>query len=124
MVNLIPHLFNVESGQIEVNGQPIDRLSQHDLHQEISITQQKAVLFTGTVRSNLQFGYETATEDDMWRALEIAQAADFVREEGGLDTIVEQDGSNFSGDNANGWQLPGQLLKRLPYTSLTTPFPH
>ena len=83
LVNLIPHLFNVESGRIEVNGQPIDRLSQHDLHQEISITQQKAVLFTGTVRSNLQFGYETATEDDMWRALEIAQAADFVREEGG-----------------------------------------
>ncbi len=47
LVNLIPHLFNVESGRIEVNGQPIERLSQHDLYQEISITQQKAVLFTG-----------------------------------------------------------------------------
>lgn len=111
LVNLIPHLFNVESGRIEVNGQPIDRLSQHDLHQEISITQQKAVLFTGTVRSNLQFGYETATEDDMWRALEIAQAADFVREEGGLDTIVEQDGSNFSGGQRQRLAIARTIIK-------------
>ncbi|MFC2402141.1 MAG: ABC transporter ATP-binding protein, partial [Limosilactobacillus fermentum] len=111
LVNLIPHLFNVESGRIEVNGQPIERLSQHDLHQEISITQQKAVLFTGTVRSNLQFGYETATEDDMWRALEIAQAADFVREEGGLDTIVEQDGSNFSGGQRQRLAIARTIIK-------------
>lgn len=97
LVNLIPRLFDIESGEIMVDGVPIKKLSQHNLHEVISITQQQAVLFSGTIRSNLQFGYEEATNKEMWHALEIAQAADFVREEGGLDAVVEQNGSNFSG---------------------------
>ena len=111
LVNLIPRLFDVESGEIKVNGVPIKKLSQHDLHEVISITQQQAVLFSGTIRSNLQFGYEEATNKEMWHALEIAQAADFVREEGGLDAVVEQNGSNFSGGQRQRLAIARTIIK-------------
>ena len=112
LVNLIPRLFNIESGRIEVDGQPIDRLSQHDLHKVISITQQKAVLFTGTIRSNLQFGNPQATDDQIWRALEIAQADGFVKEAGGLDAVVEQNGSNFSGGQRQRLAIARTIIKQ------------
>lgn len=112
LVNLIPRLFNIESGEIKVNGAPIEHLNLHDLHDVISITQQKAVLFTGTIRSNLQFGNPQATDEQMWKALEIAQAADFVKEAGGLDTIVEQDGSNFSGGQRQRLAIARTIIKR------------
>lgn len=111
LVNLIPRLFDIESGEIKVDGQPIKQLSQHDLHNAISITQQKAVLFSGTIRSNLQFGNEEATDEQMWHALEVAQAADFVKEAGGLDTPVEQDGSNFSGGQRQRLAIARTLIK-------------
>ncbi|PIN29820.1 ABC transporter ATP-binding protein [Limosilactobacillus reuteri] len=111
LVNLIPRLFDVESGEIKVDGVAIKKLSQHDLHKVISITQQKAVLFSGTIRSNLQFGYEKATDEQMWHALEIAQAADFVREEGGLDAVVEQNGSNFSGGQRQRLAIARTIIK-------------
>lgn len=111
LVNLIPRLFDIESGEIKVDGQPIKRLSQHDLHAAISITQQKAVLFSGTIRSNLQFGNEKATDEQMWHALEVAQAADFVKTAGGLDTPVEQDGSNFSGGQRQRLAIARTLIK-------------
>lgn len=111
LVNLIPRLFDIESGKIKVDGQLIKRLSQYDLHNAISITQQKAVLFSGTIRSNLQFGNEKATDEQMWHALEVAQAADFVKEAGGLDTPVEQDGSNFSGGQRQRLAIARTLIK-------------
>ena len=111
LVNLIPRLFDVESGEIKVNGVPIKKLSQHDLHKVISITQQQAVLFSGTIRSNLQFGYEDASDEQICRALEIAQAADFVREEGGLDAVVEQNGSNFSGGQRQRLAIARTIIK-------------
>ena len=111
LVNLIPRLFDIESGKIKVDDQLIKQLSQHDLHNAISITQQKAVLFSGTIRSNLQFGNEKATDEQMWHALEVAQAADFVKEAGGLDTPVEQDGSNFSGGQRQRLAIARTLIK-------------
>lgn len=111
LVNLIPRLFDVESGQIIVDGQPVAKLSQHDLHKVISITQQKAVLFSGTIRSNLQFGNDAATDDEMWHALAIAQAADFVKEAGGLDAPVEQNGSNFSGGQRQRLAIARTIIK-------------
>ena len=111
LVNLIPRLFDIESGEIKVNGAPIEKLSQHDLHQVISITQQQAVLFSGTIRSNLQFGNEHATDDEMWHALEIAQSADFVKEAGGLDAVVEQNGSNFSGGQRQRLAIARTIIK-------------
>ncbi len=112
LVNLIPRLFNVESGQIRVDGQAIDKLSQHDLHEMISIAPQKAVLFSGTVRSNLQFGNDQATDEQMWQALKIAQADDFVQEAGGLEAIVEQNGSNFSGGQRQRLTIARTIIKR------------
>ena len=111
LVNLIPRLFDIESGEIKVDGVPVKKLSQHNLHEVISITQQQAVLFSGTIRSNLQFGYEEATNKEMWHALEIAQAADFVREEGGLDAVVEQNWSNFSGGQRQRLAIARTIIK-------------
>ena len=112
LVNLIPRLLEIEKGEIRVNDQPINRLSQHDLHSLISITQQKAVLFTGTIRSNLQFGNDQADDEQMWHALEVARAADFVKEAGGLDAVVEQNGSNFSGGQRQRLAIARTIIKK------------
>lgn len=111
LVNLIPRLFDIEKGKIKVDGYPINQLTQHDLHRLISITQQKAVLFSGTIRSNMQFGMENATDDQTWHALEVAQAADFVKEAGGLDAVVEQNGANFSGGQRQRLAIARTIIK-------------
>lgn len=111
LVNLIPRLQNVSGGRIVINGKDISKLTQHDLHSLISITQQKAVLFTGTVRSNMQFGKPDATDDEIWHALKIAQADDFIKEQGGLDAPVEQDGSNYSGGQRQRLAIARTLIK-------------
>lgn len=112
LVNLIPRLFNIDKGKIEVNGVSINQVQQHDLHERISITQQKAVLFKGTIRSNLQYGNDDANEQQMWQALEIAQARDFVEESGGLDAVVEQDGDNYSGGQRQRLAIARTIIKR------------
>ena len=111
LVNLIPRLFNTDKGVIKANGVDIAKMTQHDLHSLISITQQKAVLFSGTIRSNMQFGLLNASDDQIWHALEIAQAADFVKEAGGLDAVVEQDGANFSGGQRQRLAIARTIIK-------------
>jgi ATP-binding cassette subfamily B protein len=113
-VNLIPRLYDIESGSIKLNGQDIRDITQRDLHAEISITQQKAVLFSGTVRSNLKYGKPDATEEEMWHALDLAQASEFIREQGGLDLAVEQDGDNFSGGQRQRLAIARTLIKDAP----------
>lgn len=111
LVNLIPRLFNVDEGQIRVNQLANDQVCQETLHAAVSITQQKAVLFKGTIRSNLQFGAEKATDDQMWQALQTAQADTFVRENGGLDAIVEQNGDNYSGGQRQRLAIARTIIK-------------
>jgi ABC-type multidrug transport system fused ATPase/permease subunit len=98
MVNLIPRFYDATEGRVTVLGQDVRALDPAVLRAHIGIVPQKAVLFKGTIRSNLGWGKEDATDEEIWRALEAAQAADFVREKDGqLDAVVEQGGRNFSG---------------------------
>lgn len=86
LVNLIPRFFDPSAGVVLLDGRPLQDYPLKVLRNRVGIVPQRASLFRGTIRSNLLFGNEKASEEDLWRALEIAQAADFVREkEDGLD---------------------------------------
>lgn len=113
VVNLIPRFYEAESGRISVGGREISSYSLDELRRAIGVVPQKAVLFRGTVRSNLLFGNENATDEMLWEALEAAQAAEFVREkEGGLDAPVEQNGRNFSGGQRQRLTIARALVRR------------
>ena len=115
IANLIPRLYDATGGSLLVDGVDVRDLAREDLWRQIGLVPQKAFLFSGTVASNLRFGDENATDDDLWRALEIAQAADFVREmEGGLDAPITQGGSNVSGGQRQRLAIARALVKRAP----------
>lgn len=98
LVSLIPRLFDVTGGTVRVGGVDVREADLDLMWQGIGYVPQKAFLFTGTVASNLRFGREDATDDELWHALEIAQARDFVSEmDGGLDARIAQGGTNVSG---------------------------
>lgn len=98
LVHLIPHFYDVSAGQVCVDGRSVQEEGMQEyLRERIGIVPQKAVLFKGTVRENLSWGKKDATDEELYNALKIAQADGFVREKGGLDAPVEQNGKNFSG---------------------------
>lgn len=96
LVSLIPRFYDATSGEVRLMGTPIRELTENCLRKTVAIVQQKARLFAGTIRSNLLWGNENATDEELWQALETAQAAEFVKEKG-LDAPVEQGGRNLSG---------------------------
>ncbi|HEY1177236.1 MAG TPA: ABC transporter ATP-binding protein [Phytomonospora sp.] len=98
LLNLIPRLFDVTAGEVLVDGVDVRRLAPDTLSNVVGLVPQKPYLFSGTIASNLRYGNPDATDDDLWRALEVAQAADFVRaKEEGLDAPIGQGGTNVSG---------------------------
>ncbi|WP_300399760.1 ABC transporter ATP-binding protein [Nocardioides sp.] len=98
LLNLVPRLFDTSSGVVRVSGVSVRELEPSVLWDQIGLVPQKAYLFSGTVRSNLEHGKGDATEDEMWAALQVAQARDFVEAlPEGLDAPVAQGGTNFSG---------------------------
>ena len=98
LVNLIPRLYDVTAGSIEIDGKDIRKLSMEELRSEIGFVPQKGVLFSGTIASNLRFGNDEATGEEIRRAAKIAQAADFIEEkEEKYDSPIAQGGSNVSG---------------------------
>lgn len=112
LINLIPRLYDVNSGEVLVDGNDVRKYSLHDLHDKVAFVQQKAVLFKGTIRSNLLIGNPEATEEDMWKALEIARAKDFISDlPDGLDAVVEQGGDNFSGGQKQRLAIARAIIK-------------
>ena len=98
LVNLIPRFFDVTSGRILVDGVDIRKIKLHDLRQRIGYVPQKGVLFSGTIDSNIRYGKPEATEAEVKRAAEIAQAWEFIQDkEDGMDSAIAQGGSNVSG---------------------------
>ena len=98
LVSLIPRLYDASEGQVLIGGQNVDEYDMDSLRHQIGIVPQKAVLFKGTIRQNLLWGNENASDNDLWAALEIAQAREVVKDKDGeLDAAVEQGGVNFSG---------------------------
>lgn len=97
LISLLAHLYEPSQGEVQVGGQPVQTIPSAQLHHYLAVAQQKTILFAGTVRSNLILANHHASDDQLWHALQIAQAADFVKAAGGLDAPVQQNGHNFSG---------------------------
>ena len=112
LVNLIPRLYDASSGEVLVDGVDVRRLDPDALWSRIGLVPQKPYLFSGTVASNLRYGRPDATVEQMWEALRIAQAADFVEKlDGGLEARIAQGGTNVSGGQRQRLSIARALVK-------------
>ena len=113
LVNLIPRLYRAGSGQVLIDGVNIDELDSKTLRQNIGVVPQKAVLFRGSIRDNLRWGREDATDDELWQALDIAQAREVVKDKDGeLDAMIEQGGANLSGGQRQRLTIARALVRK------------
>ena len=111
LVHLIPRFYDATAGEVRLCGVPVAEHTEDSLRQTVAIVDQKPRLFSGTIRKNLLWGRADATEKEMWAALEMAQAADFVREKpNGLDAPVSSGGANFSGGQRQRLTIARALL--------------
>jgi ATP-binding cassette subfamily B protein len=113
LLSLVPRLFDATEGAVLVDGVDVRDLSPEQLYSRIGLVPQKAYLFSGTVASNLRYGREDASDDELWDALRIAQAEDFVRAlTEGLEAPVSQGGTNFSGGQRQRLAIARAIVRR------------
>ncbi|MDR1512269.1 MAG: ABC transporter ATP-binding protein/permease [Propionibacteriaceae bacterium] len=113
LVNLLPRLLDVTGGEVQVAGLDIRRFDPEDLWRRVAVVPQKPYLFSGTVASNLRYGKPQATDEELWRALDVAQARDFVEGlDGGLEASIAQGGTNLSGGQRQRLTIARALVKR------------
>ena len=113
LVNLLPRFYDAAKGQVMVAGEDVRSYSLRELRDRIGVVPQKAVLFKGTIRDNMRWGKEGASDEEIWEALKTAQALDVVMgREGGLDAMVLQGGKNFSGGQRQRLTIARALVKK------------
>lgn len=111
LINLLCRFYDASAGKIKISGMDISDYDEKFLREKIGIAPQKAVLFKGTVKSNMLLSRGNATDSEIYDALKIAQAEDFVNKKGGLDITVEQDGKNFSGGQKQRLTIARAIVK-------------
>lgn len=112
LVNLIPRFYDVTKGCVKVGGTDVQKLDAKTLRKNIGIVPQRAALFKGTIRSNLLWDKEDATDEELWEALKTAQAEKVALDKGGLDAEVEQEGRNFSGGQRQRLTVARALVRK------------
>lgn len=113
LINMIPHFYDARSGEVLIEGQNVNTVGDELLRERIGIVPQRAVLFKNTIRENMQWGKEDATDEEILSAIQTAQAADIIKaKENGLDELVEQGGKNFSGGQKQRLTIARALVKK------------
>ncbi len=113
LVNLIARFYDATRGSVQIHGLDIQKFSRSDLRQKIGVVPQKAALFRGTIRDNIKWGNETASDEEIWQALSMAQAKEVVEQKDGqLDHMVEQNGKNLSGGQRQRLTIARALIKK------------